>query len=168
MSTAAEHTAPEDDCLPRSLERLVRLLQALESSLTQEDIAAALSLPILPSELAHFRHFDPQTRCRNLIFRSDTFEVILIGWLPGQKSSLHEHGPSHCVFRVMEGTGQEERYHELSAHTAYQTLEHEAGELARVIPGEAHIVSNRSDIPLVTLHVYSPPLADAPPVRLPH
>lgn len=149
------------------LSHIVNTLRREKTAINEGLIASLLESPIALEDVQPWLHFDPEARCRTLVAGTESFEVILIGWLPGQSSSLHDHGPSDCVFRVIQGTAEERRYRHSEAPTHYQTLVHEACALARVVPGEAHIVANASpDIPLVTLHIYSPPLLAAPPVRL--
>ena len=44
-----------------------------------------------PSSLAPFVHFRGDTYTRNLVFRDQLFEVMLICWQPGQRTPVHTH-----------------------------------------------------------------------------
>lgn len=169
MQALSAHPSDEGPCLKQpvtQLEQLILSLQAQGDTLTQEQLVTALQDAMLGNELGPYRQFSTEERTRVLIYRCDAFEVLLLGWLPGQTSSKHEHGWSSCVFRVMEGTATEQRFHVLSDPEPYLRGTYPVGSLAEVVRGEAHIVSNRGDTPLVTLHLYAPPLQGNLPVRL--
>ncbi|MFM7200357.1 MAG: cysteine dioxygenase [Myxococcota bacterium] len=158
-----ETLTPEEDCLP-ALAYLIQKLEQWGHDIDQEQLVALLGRPILWADVAPFLRFTTESRCRTPLLETPDVEVILIGWLPGQASSLHDHGPSHCVFRVVSGAAQEQRFLSSDMPKPYEERVHLPGELVTVVPGEAHIVANRSARePLVTLHVYAPPLASAPP-----
>ena len=44
-----------------------------------------------PSSLAPFVHFRDDAYTRNLVFRDQLFEVMLICWQPGQRTPVHTH-----------------------------------------------------------------------------
>ena len=48
--------------------------------------------------------FDDRTYCKNILYRDDHIECILIGWLPGQASPLHGHPENGCLMRVLSGS----------------------------------------------------------------
>ena len=149
------------------ISQLIARLQTLDDAPEREELARLISVPIPQSDLDPWVHFDPHSRCRTVIHHSSRFEVVVVGWLPGQSSSLHDHGSSTCVFRVLSGEAQERRYLSQRERQPYTQLSYKAQDVARVEPGEAHEVRNPSETaPLVTLHIYSPPLAAAPPLKL--
>ncbi len=101
---------------------------------------------------------------RQLIFKTDNVEIILMCWLPGQGTPIHNHGKSDAITLVLEG--------ELSYTTHY---ENERSVTGTLLPGDIehipvgieHEVKNNTSDKLVTLHVYSPPLeADLLPQTL--
>ena len=103
--------------------------------------------------------YSPDRYVRQLLTRQETFEIRLLCWLPGQSSALHSHGASHCALRVIAGQATELRW-----EGGDQVLQ--AGEVSYSLPGEVHQIANHGDQPLVTLHIYAPPLpADAPVVQ---
>jgi cysteine dioxygenase len=112
---------------------------------------------------APFWMFDACTYRRNLIRRTAAYEALLLCWLPGQRSPIHDHRGSGCAFRVIDGVVTETIYE----HTKGSDLVC-AASMRWLPPGticasrefDIHEVANTQQADLVTLHVYSPPLAD--------
>jgi len=64
-------------------------------------------------------HLDPQRR----------FELTIIGYLPGQRNPIHNHGGNVCVFCILgKGTGKEKRFKVVEAETAAPVRLRETGE----------------------------------------
>jgi cysteine dioxygenase len=113
-------------------------------------------------------HFLDGDYARNLVLRTPHFELLVLCWRPGQASTIHDHAGSLNAIRVRSG--------ELTSRVFRPITGAEPGvgpvELAsedRVGPGEAligvdrggiHQLRNASDEPLVTVHVYAPPLLE--------
>ncbi len=103
--------------------------------------------------------FTPDRYFRRLLTRQENFEIRLLCWLPGQSSALHSHGASHCAFRVIAGEATE-----LRLQGGDRVLK--PGDIGRALPADIHQIANLGEKPLVTLHIYAPPLpADAPAVQ---
>ena len=112
------------------------------------------------ARLAGLAAFESGRYTRRVLFQDDRVSVLLLGWLPGQASEIHDHGGSACCFRVLRGVAVEGR-HEVDA-------EGDAVEVSRdaFLPGsvlgcdgtDIHDIANEAgaDEPLVTLHVYRP------------
>ena len=101
---------------------------------------------------------DPTRYMRHLIYvdPEDEFVITAITWLHGQRSPVHGHYV-WCAFGVAEGELTEERFRapgKLLEPLGTRTVG--AGELAEIDLGGPiyHRVSNRSNRPLVSLHVY--------------
>ncbi len=54
--------------------------------------------------LAPCRHFDSEQYARNLIYRDDVFELLLLCWRPHQATPVHDHGGQRGWVRVIEGS----------------------------------------------------------------
>ena len=101
---------------------------------------------------------DPARYMRHLLYvdPDDEFVITAITWLPGQQSPVHGHYV-WCAYGVVEGELTEEQFR--APGRLLEPLESKtirAGELADLDLGGPmyHRVSNRSNAPLVTLHVY--------------
>ncbi len=109
--------------------------------------------------------YDNERYCRTTLARSEAGELILIGWRPGQASPPHDHGGTcehACAVRVISGEGFERRYQETDAgklaHASTRTLK--AGDVVLNEGTDIHDLGCREGVaePLITLHLYSPPL----------
>ncbi len=81
-------------------------------------------------------------------------EVWALSWLPGQGTGLHDHGGSSGAFLVVAGALTEKTVSggRLRPHTLA------AGAGRRFGARHVHVVTNRSDQPAVSVHVYRPVL----------
>lgn len=101
---------------------------------------------------------DPTRYMRHLIYvdPDDDFVITAITWLPGQQSPVHGHYV-WCAYGIAEGELTEEQFRAPGALLeTVKTTVIRAGELADFDLGGPiyHRVSNRTGLPLVTLHVY--------------
>ena len=101
---------------------------------------------------------DPARYMRHLLYvdPDDEFVITAICWLPGQRSPVHGHYV-WCAYGVVEGELIEEQFRAPGAllePLGSKTIR--AGELAELDLGGPmyHRVSNRSNRPLVSLHLY--------------
>jgi len=101
---------------------------------------------------------DPARYMRHIVYvdPEDAFVITAITWLPGQHSPVHGHYV-WCAYGVAEGELTEELFRtpgEMIEPFATKVMR--AGELAELDLGGPlyHRVSNRSQAPVVTLHVY--------------
>ncbi len=93
---------------------------------------------------------------RNLVFKTENIEIVLMCWLPGQKTVVHDHGVSDAITFVLDG--------EMSCITYYpdgtqQNSVLKKGEMELIPVGIKHEVKNNSTSNITTLHIYSPPLS---------
>ncbi|QGK71086.1 cupin domain-containing protein [Allosaccharopolyspora coralli] len=104
---------------------------------------------------AHLLRYDPDERWMTLIERTASHEVWLMSWLPGQHTTLHDHGGATGAFTVVTG-----RLSERVVVTGGRSVE----ALHTVSPGQSrvfgphyvHQVRNEGEDPAVSLHVYRP------------
>ena len=108
-----------------------------------------------PEQWSHLVVHDPQERLCVRLIATDLYEIWLLGWTPGQSVDLHDHGPSHAAFRVVEGQLTEVKPGLLGLRR--QTLV--AGSRRRLASGTVHDVLNDSPAPATSIHAYSPPLS---------
>jgi 3-mercaptopropionate dioxygenase len=100
---------------------------------------------------------DPTRYMRHLVYvdPDDEFVITAITWLPGQQSPVHGHYV-WCAYGVAEGELTEEMFKAPEMLEPIGTRVIREGELADLDLGGPlyHRVSNRTNRPLVTLHVY--------------
>src|SRR5687767_6348254 len=49
-------------------------------------------------------HFAEQSYARNLVCRTPRFDMLVLCWKPGHKTTIHDHAGSLNVTRVFEGS----------------------------------------------------------------
>lgn len=136
-----------DDRVP--LDELQRMLRDLE---------------VDRDELRPFAVFDDEGYRRNLVHRGPACEVLLLCWRNGQRSKIHDHRGSSCAVRVLRGTATETVFERNEKGWIYPTatFHHVEGGVCASNDMDTHQISNLQPHgeDLVTMHVYSPPLAE--------
>lgn len=112
-------------------------------------------------DVGDFVQVDPARYHRELMVKADDYQILVLTWLPGQKSPIHNHRGSQCCVRVLQGTA----FETIFTHTRDGFFE---THLDRCEPGavfggedtDIHIVENSplAKEVLVTMHVYRPAL----------
>jgi rhodanese-related sulfurtransferase/mannose-6-phosphate isomerase-like protein (cupin superfamily) len=87
------------------------------------------------------------------LYQDPDHDIWVISWLPGQSTGFHDHGESSGAFVVATGVLEEHRPGE-------QVIDLRPGESRAFGPEYAHDVRNASLAPAVSIHAYSPPLAE--------
>jgi cysteine dioxygenase len=153
------------------IERLVAKLRALSASAFDQtnQIQALLgAMPVEEASLAPYLTWDPQHYTRNLIDKTDLYELMAICWEVGQCSSVHNHRDQNCWMAAPVGKLLVENFHvefqDLEAGKcrleASNTVELTAGNPCAVDPQQpVHRVINprEANRRAVSLHVYSRP-----------
>ncbi|MEH1167396.1 cysteine dioxygenase family protein [Micromonospora sp. CPCC 205539] len=98
--------------------------------------------------------FDPVERWYARLAADADHEVWALSWLPGQGTDLHDHGGSSGGFRVVAGALTEEVV--TGGRLRPRLLVTGSGR--RFGPRHVHVVTNRGDVPAVSVHVYRPAL----------
>jgi cysteine dioxygenase len=146
---------------PMTLDDLLRDLRGRTSPLDLPEILGLLrGLELDADALAPFTRFDPRRYARNPVQRHGLHELLLLCWLPGQASPFHDHAGSACGVRVIRGalTETQAALAEDGALRARSHRESPAGSVVGSNAVDVHRMENRGAEPLVTLHLYSPPL----------
>lgn len=93
---------------------------------------------------------------REIIHQVRDFDVVLIGWMPGQSSPIHNHPTNGCLVYPIQGQLYEERFcdqlHPISETTVG------VGEYSYIDNGICvHRLGNASSTkPAISVHIYSP------------
>ena len=105
------------------------------------------------------RH-DPSSRWFEGLLLTSALEVWLIGWTPGQGTTVHNHGGSSGAMTVAEGTLVEEVF-ELSGPSSglamRRRVAHGAGAPVAFPVGHVHRVRNTGSVNATSVNAYSPP-----------
>ena len=97
---------------------------------------------------------------RNVIKRTEFYELVAICWTPGQDTPIHDHVGSDCAFLIADGVSTETIYQLNDEGLAYpvEVRTYQPGEVCAAEEPDIHRVSNDSDSELINVHVYTPPL----------
>lgn len=99
---------------------------------------------------------------RTVIFLNDSIEVLLVAWMPGQSSVIHNHEGNSCLWTVIHGSLSERKFEwenktkSLNFIDSTEVLKDE-----RSFDDDAsffHQVQNTSNNRAVSLHIYKKPL----------
>jgi len=97
---------------------------------------------------------------RNVIKKSEHYELVAICWTPGQQTPIHDHVGSDCAFLIVDGVSTETIYEadEEGLVRPINIRHYQPGEVCAAEEPDIHRVSNNTDSELVNLHIYTPPL----------
>jgi hypothetical protein len=101
------------------------------------------------------RH-DPHRRWYIRLVGTDTVEVWLLGWSPGQHVPAHDHGGAAGAFTVVDGTLVEDQL-DPGTWASWKRTTFAAGSRTSFGPDYAHILGNRGSQAATSVHAYSPP-----------
>ena len=153
------------------IDELVRKLRAFPPSAfdkTEEIRSLLAKMPVEEASLEPYLIWDRQHYTRNLIDKTDLYELVAICWEVGQSSSVHNHRDQNCWMAAPVGQLRVENFHvgfqDIEAGKcqllASNTVELTTANPCAVDPGEpVHRVVNprEANQRAVTLHVYSRP-----------
>ena len=98
---------------------------------------------------------------RNVVKKTEHYELVLICWKPGQKTPIHDHKGSDCAFLILDGISTESIYqNDKEGLIKTEVRKYIPGQVCAADEPDIHKISNDEEINLVNLHLYSPPLKD--------
>jgi len=127
--------------------------------LTPQQLAAEVRrLTSTPAEWVARVRLDPEGRWYEQIRVSDSCELWLISWLPGQSTGFHDHGGANGAFGVV--WGQLDEHVVARGRVSSSASRVSAGKIRSFGPHYVHDVRNSSAGSVaVSVHAYSPPLS---------
>lgn len=150
--------------VPRKLKPLVQYLESLEGPADLAQLEQLLGeTEVTRADLSAHCRFKDDCYARNLVSKSEHYELLLICWRSGQASSIHDHLGSACAFKVIHGSAVETNFAVTSGTKVIpnRSKTFEEGEICSA-PSEGYIHQMVNDQPagsdLITIHIYSPPL----------
>jgi len=105
--------------------------------------------------------FEGKGYVRKRLYRDREWEMLLLCWLPGHTTVIHDHGGSWGATLVLSGAVHEWGFRWLGAGKRLELLKDRtlpASKTTVETPTTIHRVANASSEPAVSLHLYSPPL----------
>jgi predicted metal-dependent enzyme (double-stranded beta helix superfamily) len=143
-------------------------LAELRGTLTAAQLAEVTAGFVFRSDLWRpLVHHDPSHRWFERLLFTSFLEVWLIGWTPGQGTTVHDHGGSSGAMTVAEGVLVEEVFEHaagssrgtlrLYARRTGHPIEHESGLPVGFPETRVHRVRNTESGNASSINAYSPP-----------
>lgn len=142
---------------------LERLREIEQQGFATAGVQAYLQETLIePASLQRYIFFRDDRYTRNLVFKNDAFELLVICWNIGQQAPVHGHEGERCWSRVEQGSLLLCNYREVSENPLVlrQIQAPYLGGRGHLDgPADIHSVANpRSAMqPAVSLHLYSHP-----------
>ena len=116
------------------------------------------------AEIEPYIHFTDDRYARNLVYKCEGFECLVLCWRPGQRSPIHDHANSICAVYTLSGVLAADNYRKMAnGHIrADYSEDFKPGSVLTIQTTEIHQVSNLRDTEdLVSLHFYLGPLENS-------
>jgi len=120
-----------------------------------------------PADWEMYAHYDPEKLTRNLVDTGNgKYNLILVCWEGGHKSTIHDHSNCHCFMRQLKGSLDEIRYDWPDPKAPDDAPLTETSRSKLCCPGVSymndeiglHRMENASQVErAVSLHLYCPP-----------
>ncbi|MBL7662899.1 cysteine dioxygenase family protein [bacterium] len=156
--------AEEESLMNQKVSNLVSRLDHLSRRASLGELGQLLaSENITLHDISDYYIFNDIHYQRNKVSGSEWYDLYVMCWKPGQNSAIHDHLGSSCAFKILQGMATEYLYecvdceHNYVQQAGIQT--YSPGLVCEAQDGDIHKIVNGSTIePLVTMHLYSPPL----------
>lgn len=145
-----------------SLSDLVRILQE-DSSVTSARMHDILERLVIPSlELQSHTRFSDSRYARNLVHKTDRFEIMVMCWHAGQRSSIHDHAGALGGLKILHGALTESLFEKApnGMIKSLTSIDYSAGETRVEETSLIHQISNlqAENSQAISVHIYAPPL----------
>jgi len=145
------------------LSGLITWLDSLDNRPGLSEIDSRLNnVEINIEALKNFIDYSNEGYQRNIIKKTENYEIVAICWYPGQKTPIHDHFGSDCSFLIVDGITTETIFETNQDGLAFpiSSREYNPGEVCSAEEPDIHQISNNGSTNLINLHVYSPPLSE--------
>lgn len=169
MTVAALPRRDLTGCPPSVLQPLFDVLSEAGAPIELGTLTAAVgALDVTGAALGDAITIDTASYVRTLVYENAHVAVFVMAWLPGQRSPIHDHAGSACAVRIVSGRAVEQKFVVNDDGTVSRSgspVELGAGAVTGSFDADIHAFGNAVSAPapprdiLVTIHVYSPPLA---------
>ena len=142
---------------------LIEWLDSIDARPGLSELGVRLeSMPLnLEALKEHLVYTEDKGYQRNIIKRTEHYEMVAITWRAGQATPIHDHVGSDCAFLIVEGTSTETTYETDDNGRAVPSgvRDYAPGEVCAAEEPDIHRISNDTDGNLINLHIYTPPLS---------
>jgi cysteine dioxygenase len=152
---------------PISLDRFILAMarRPVDELDTAEFVDLVTSVHLSDDLITQHTRFCAPAYARNLVCRTPSFELLVLCWMPGQHTTIHDHCGALNTIIVHSGELTSRVYEQAGAPATPAGPARLAGEETvdadghtTVDRGGIHRLANESGRDLVTVHFYAPPL----------
>lgn len=141
---------------------LDQLLEVLPNCSGQDYVDLVKRIELSPSDFSNFIQYNTDCYTRNVIDRTEKYELILLCWENGQDTPIHCHNSQECWVYTLQGSFIENRY-SYEEDTGEMELEHSmqlnAGRFSYMNDDMGyHSLHNNYDGQTLSLHLYMNPI----------
>ncbi|WP_229076222.1 cysteine dioxygenase family protein [Actinoplanes sp. DH11] len=136
------------------------------TDLRLDHLAVARQFAAAPEQWPVAPRFQRSERWYHRLAGADDHEVWLLTWMPGQGTEIHDHGGSAGAFHVLRGSLTEDTVATGAGGARVHSRELGEGAGRRFGAHHVHRMTNRSNRPAVSVHVYGPALTTMTKYRL--
>jgi cysteine dioxygenase len=146
-----------------SLAELIEILDEDSANIGPEDMDDILRrVVVTATEIQQHARFSDLRYARNLVHKTDRFEVMVMCWHSGQRSSIHDHAGSLGGLKVLQGELTESLFDKApnGMIKSLTSADFGAGAIRVEETALIHQISNLQgdNGKSISLHVYVPPL----------
>ena len=163
LKTEENISAQPTDSMSLTFKELVNLLESQSTPPTLEQLRSWLATAKVDrDDLLPFLGFKEGNYWRHRVCRTDSVEMLVLCWRPGQRTPIHDHNGSHGAVKVQAGVLWETNFSYIEDRgLSYKSgRECQAGEITGAGVPDIHQLGNPdvSGQDLITIHIYAPPL----------
>ncbi|MBL4669206.1 MAG: cysteine dioxygenase family protein [Flavobacteriales bacterium] len=140
---------------------LNKLIEVLKQSNVKDYVKIAKNMNIPIDDFIKYAHWKESGYARNCIFKTETFELILICWNKADTTAIHGHNNQKCWVYLVDGKMAEIRYQkdEKGNLSECNRIELSPGNLTYMHDSMGyHSIVNSSKEKAMTLHLYMRPI----------
>lgn len=146
-----------------SLGDLIRLLEKDAAAVGPTEMGGIIErLTVSAEELAAHALFSEKRYARNLVHKTQQFEIMIMCWKAGQRSSIHDHAGSLGGLKILSGELTESLFEKApnGMIKSLSSVDYPAGAMRVEETSLIHQISNlqSQNRPAISVHVYVPPL----------
>ncbi|MBI3294811.1 MAG: cysteine dioxygenase family protein [Deltaproteobacteria bacterium] len=129
---------------------------------TADEFLAGHCLP--EDELAPFIFFREETYGRNLVAKSDKYELLILTWLANQRTPIHDHFGQRCWMTILSGELSFRNYEtpkDFNAPLVPLGGVQKVGKSNQVYIDDTlavHSIANAAKQPAISVHLYAGPV----------
>ena len=144
--------------LPFKLRSLTAQLRSLKKPLKEHLLGLVDTCRLTADDLepwAHWDHPPSESYGRRLVWRDSNVELMVMTWLPGDHSAIHDHGSAEWGAVQCFGAASHRRFRlEGQQLISQKNLPYAPGQIQWVDGSLIHQMGNSGTVPFLSLHVY--------------